>query len=809
MCRQTVKQLYRIVTLVMVVSILSGCALSIVKKGEEASIPAAEFPNKVEELDLVPVVFNVELKRSHSAETELSLDVLDDVTGLDHNVYRYSLQRTSENYYSGTIMLPLGGEVKYRYTSLFPIHQTEASATGSAVIYRMALVNQGTVINDVIAGWPELEYQGDTGIISGIVSDQTTDEPLADVLVSVAGYQTFSDMTGRFYFDNIPTGVHNLVASSIDGSYRTFQQQANVGTDLSTPVVIKMQSLPEVTVTLVVKPPEDAVGAPIRLAGNFYQLGNAFTDLSNGVSTLASRMPLLSRMEDGRYTLQLALHAGNDFRYKYTLGDGFINAERDENGNFTVRRFIVPDHDVTIEDSIVTWRSNQSEPISIQVTVPEETPNGDSISIQFKQDDWFQPIPMWPLGTNQWMMLLYPDSATTEPYYYRICRNDQCELAYDESSFISPVPVNQAEPANNKHVVDSWHMWQPSGEPTAVNTPSGAPIEDKLTGVEFISLYHPSYLGRYREVLQELKQMGINWLILTPTWRVSEVDSLPYLDPNPGKSMLITDLEGIVRLAKENGFSVGLYPQLSFEGTASDWWNSSQKSTLWWQQWYVEYERFLMNYAQFAQKYEVDQLILGSADVAASLPGALTTTATSSGTPKNAEKLWTDLLDNLKQYYQGSLLWGLPLESGEIAEYSFYTSTDGFYFELQSDPSEYAYYTQTTVSQYLESTVYTFQDQYDLPVYFGLNAPSISTLAAACTSADCLINPLDHRYSAADVDLEAQQYFYNTYFPVLTSLDWVKGVSSRGFFPVVKLTDFSSSIYGKPAMDLIWYLSSQ
>jgi len=31
----------------------------------------------------------------------------------------------------------------------------------------------------------------------------------------------------------------------------------------------------------------------------------------------------------------------------------------------------------------------------------------------------------------------------------------------------------------------------------------------------------------------------------------------------------------------------------------------------------------------------------------------------------------------------------------------------------------------------------------------------------------------------------------------------VQGISSRGFFPVVKLHDFSSSIYGKPAMQLL------
>jgi len=34
--------------------------------------------------------------------------------------------------------------------------------------------------------------------------------------------------------------------------------------------------------------------------------------------------------------------------------------------------------------------------------------------------------------------------------------------------------------------------------------------------------YQPSFLSRYRQLPEELKKFGVNWLILTPTWTVVE-----------------------------------------------------------------------------------------------------------------------------------------------------------------------------------------------------------------------------------------------------------------------------------------------
>jgi len=77
------------------------------------------------------------------------------------------------------------------------------------------------------------------------------------------------------------------------------------------------------------------------------------------------------------------------------------------------------------------------------------------------------------------------------------------------------------------------------------------------------------------------------------------------------------------------------------------------------------------------------------------------------------------------------------------------------------------------------------------------------------TATGLLISPFNPQYDAGNVDLESQNYFYQVYTSVLAQRGWVSGISTRGFFPVLQLTDFSSSVYGKPAMNSFISLATQ
>jgi len=137
------------------------------------------------------------------------------------------------------------------------------------------------------------------------------------------------------------------------------------------------------------------------------------------------------------------------------------------------------------------------------VSVPAETPKEDTISLQLSQGTWQQPIPLWPLGNDQWMILLFVDPAVIQNLQYRICRNDQCDIAYDESSFASPISLANLSSNTSSHMVTSWHAWHAPGDLTTDTIFSEDP--QQLIGVEFTPDFKPNDLSRYRDSLDELQ----------------------------------------------------------------------------------------------------------------------------------------------------------------------------------------------------------------------------------------------------------------------------------------------------------------
>lgn len=786
----------RLTLSLLAVSLLFGCAIRIDPSDKPIPTKSPEIPGKVTSPDLIPQEFSVELRIPPSADTELAIDVFDEVSGMLYNLERYPLSRQSDGKFTGTLLLPENATLRYRYVMTAPLEVAEQKADATPVGYRVAFVQQNALIKDVISGWPNSPYTGETADLNGIVHDSKSNQPLPDVLINIAGYQTFTDMTGRFVLNDLPVGVHVLSAVSIDGSHLTFQQQANLVAGLSTPAVVQMTPLTPIKVTLNLAPLTDAIGAPVRVTANYAQVGAIFNEYSQG--SYASRMPLLSRNEDGSYSIQLNLHAGNVFRYKYTLGNGYINAERNQAGMLLLRTLVLPDEDVVISDQVSTWRIDNQQPTTIIAQSPESTPSEDSVSIQFFTNHAHQPIPMWPMEGNQWMFLFF-GSSSLGTVTYRFARNDQVDLSVDPVSNANPYRVEYASGIPQTNQIENWTSW--AGE--AANGLETNRQASSLVGVELMPGYQPSFLSRYRQLPEELKKYGINWLILTPTWKVVERDGLPYLEFDSNDSILLFELAEIVSLAKTSGLSVALYPQIVFPASVpQNWWENSEKTLLWWQQWYSEYERFVMSYSQFANVNGIDQLILGGGGVEASLPGAIKTSGSNFGTPKTAEQLWTDLLKKVNTYYTGQLFFGIPADNGNLATYSFFDQIDGFYLTL-SDQDMQAYgYDQNSVGTFFDGTVYAFYESVEKPLFFGLNAASLTSNQVNSEMTNgLLVSPFNPQYGDGNVDLESQDYFYQVFSAVLAERGWVSGISTRGFFPVLEMTDFSSSIYGKPAMN--------
>ncbi len=194
---------------------------------------------------------------------------------------------------------------------------------------------------------------------------------------------------------------------------------------------------------------------------------------------------------------------------------------------------------------------------------------------------------------------------------------------------------------------------------------------------------------------------------------------------------------------------------------------------------------------------QAEQLILGGPDAWESYPGVIETVAENYGTPKSSEDIWKDLLEKADQYFEGKVLLAHSINDAGSQTYSFYSQVDGLYLLIDSDSESIA-----NASQYLDSLVYPLYDE-NKSLYIGLNAPSYQTASIEPGSInDPLISATDTRYNNANVNLQVQTQWYASYLDAIANREWIEGVSSRGFFPWIKLSDFSSSIYGKPAQKL-------
>jgi hypothetical protein len=373
--------------------------------------------------------FDVDLPGDTPSEGDIDIVIFDEVTGMMFNPERYPMRSMDGTHYTINMALPVGTVVKYRYARVGKLPAEEFTGTGEAVRYRLYRVEGQATVNDIVARWSDTTLRRRTGHLHGVISDNSSGMPLEDILITCGGMLASTRSDGSYSFDRLPVGLHNLVAYAKDGSYLPFQQGALVGDNTSTRASFnlhKPQLLNVVFTTLV--PAETPEKALVRFAGNYKQLGNTFSDLPGGVSGLSKNMPAMVRMSPGIYVFSVSLPEGSDLRYKYTLGDGFWNAERDPEGKYNVRRLLVSANNLFIKDQVVTWRDSANSPLTFDYFNPLDNP-ASSVSVQIFVYGWSQEIPAWPMENNRWSYTLYsPIENLPGGFKQRFCV-DSCASA--------------------------------------------------------------------------------------------------------------------------------------------------------------------------------------------------------------------------------------------------------------------------------------------------------------------------------------------------------------------------------------------
>ncbi len=639
-------------------------------------------------------------------------------------------------------------------------------------------------------------------------------------MVSAGGQQFITDSLGRFELIGLPIGTQNLVAYSLDGMYQTFEQGATVAAGSTTSVDLRVKPAQIVSVTFTVTVPEATVpGVPVRIAGNILQLGNTFADLQGGVSTNTDRMPVLSLQADGRYSVTLGLPAGAHIQYKYTLGDGFWNAEHKADGQWNLRDFVVPPQDIAIQDSVATWSSGDSAPILFEVTVPSVTPPGDIVYMQFNTFGWMEPIPMWPLGNNRWAYKLYSPLNILGSFSYRYCRNGQCGSA-DDGDTVGTAPVGRQATTSIlsqdiQDTVNTW-KWFENPEPvTLVGSNITARANGFNAGIEFQSSYRPNWSYYAPQAFANVQALGANITVLTPSWTYTSVSPLQFAQI-PGQDPLWIDSAIMISQARALGLNVALFPTPNFPASSSTFWLGAPRDAQWWLTWFTRYRAFAINYADLASQTGSQTLILGGDWIAPALPNGKLPDGTPSNTPADVESQWKSIIADVRTHFKGQILWALPYTKSSLeTPLNFLQDVDGLYLlwsaSLSANPSATKTDYANEAGRLLDNEVAPLASLLGKPLILAVAYPSASGSANGCVAdgkGGCLDwtaldQPSD--LSSVSLSLQTQADIYEAILTAVNSRPWISGFISRGYYPPAALQDKSASTHSKPAADILWY----
>jgi hypothetical protein len=785
-----------------------------------ASTPLASGPTATPQ-PRAEVKITTRLPEPLSAGEVLAISVVDEVTGIALNAVDYQMTALDNITYTTTLAIPDHAIIKYRYVRLAASRIIEDTNTDTSIRYRIVYVNGPTQIVDTVSSWSDKAGNTLSGNIFGTVVNSDNGAPLPGILVTAGGAQMLTDSAGRFELVGLRGGDYNLVAYALDGSFETFQQGATVAENQATPVQIQMKPAQLVNIIFTVSVPDSTQrGVPLRLAGNLLQLGNTFTDLRGGLSTVADRMPVLTPLPDGRYSVSLFLPVHAHIQYKYTLGDGFWNSEFSSAGTYVTRDLIVPPQNMTVEDVVQSWQAGPNGPILFEVTVPANTPTGDTIYIQFNPYGWTQPIPMWSNGNNQWSYKLYGPLNIAGSFGYRYCRNAQCSSADDVTTAgenaRGHIVTPSLAPQDILDTVDQWTWAQNAPSPTIVSTNIPARGTGFFAGVEFQPYYDPSTPAFNPYALQNVQAIGSNWVVYTPTWTYSSISPLIFASL-PGKDMFWSDTVSSVAQARSLNLNVALFPQAHFATTGDDFWASAPRDGSWWDNWFNHYRSFILHHADLASLSGAQGLILGGDWVAPALPQGKLVNGDPSGVPADAETHWRNLVAEVRQHFRGNVLFALPYTTLEVvAPISVLQATDGVYLlwyaRLTDAASPNKADLLTEAGRLLDENISPVQLQVNKPFIIALAYPSSTYSATGCIpsgSGNCFdwmaLNRPNADLATVNLDTQQQVDIYDALFNAVNARAWVSGLVSRGYFQPVALQDKSASIHGKPAADLLWY----
>jgi hypothetical protein len=750
------------------------------------------------------ISFLVRVPEDTPAQDKVILNILDEVTGLTLNPTSYEMKEVDAGLWQLGLDFPRNALVHYRYS--LQSGEIEAGSGSGMVDYRSYFASGNNQVEDTVAHWLGTDFHGTTGRIRGLVRDAVTGLAAPGIVVGTAGMRTLTDTSGFYMLRGVPTGKQNLVAFDMNGNYRPFLQEAIVADGQDTPADLLLSPAPKVTVSFHLYVPQADMppGAQIRLVGNMLMLGNTFQPGAASTMIEPGRAPLMTLLNDGTYLLSMAMPVGAHVRYKFTLGDGFWNAERDSQGRMVLREMIVPEYDTIVEHGVTAWRSSGQGPVTFNAVAPANTPASEKVYIQFSpfQGIWMRPIPMWMIGPQQWTFTLESPLEWPAQVSYRFCRNGMCSLADDvatagEESNGRLFQVT-GEPQTTVDSILGWTVW-PDTTAAVIPAPS-APVRSTM---RFGVMLSPDrWVPPYDSALADLVSLRADTVFLSPQWYLGanapapEIRYLPEL-----ASPLRQDVVDQLAHLRAAGIQPALAPTLAaLTGLTSDWWDTAPRDTAWWDSFFQTYANVLYTYADIAQQNGVEELVIARADMLQAMPGL-------PGTPADIETRWRVMVRNVRLRYAGKLAVEFPLSDAFPAVPLFFDEIDEVIVRVRgpltsgnNTPEEMKAAAGSLLDEKLASLQTLGKTVFLAPAYASLEGSDAGCPRDAMGACLPVLSILPGTNLALSLtpDFDVQTRAYQALLSAAAERDWIRGFFAWGYYAPVALRDASPSIRGKP-----------
>ena len=309
-----------------------------------------------------------------------------------------------------------------------------------------------------------------------------------------------------------------------------------------------------------------------------------------------------------------------------------------------------------------------------------------------------------------------------------------------------------------------------------------------ISGVELDRQVPQSWMNSVEKGLDDINNLGGKWVIFAPTWSVS-VSNPPMIEPVGASDLSWTDAQRMINYIKLKGLQPVLFPQVTYS-SYPDFWNAANKDEGWWQTFYDRYERFIVNYADLAEIMGASAIVIGDPSVAQSM-----------SQDHGGNERWSQLVADVRARFSGQIIGVVTLPSTQ-SSLDWIKDVDLIYVIFSPSFSSMDNIFED-MSDQLDAIVYPIYEEFQKPIVIGVNFPSIENALSGCvdTNGSCAFAG----YNQGAIDLQTQSSLYNAAAATSFSKSWISGLISRGYNPFLKTTDTSSSIYGKPAYDTLWF----